>query len=402
MNAPTSPDRYRRRASWPHPGVAVLACLGALIALWPCSLPRSATISGVLTAGCVGLATVAGSWCTRGRPFRPAGAAAGVLAATGAIVCIGVVSTAWQDALRADVGAPRAGIGWWAVSTVPAIGLFCAIVLVPRATAVTFAAGAALLAGYLPAAHADKPAPHRAAPAAPVLYQPDDVDHLIGAHRLVTRWVREGGLARGHVVIAVPTGSGWVDETAVTGFVHRFGGDVTVLALQYAHQSSWRAFVGDRAAAGRSTTALLREVIAVRDRQRPEHRPAIHLYGQSLGAVGADEARAWAARHHPGAVGDTLLAGAPADTLGASMSGDHRTVLANRSDPVARWSIALLWRLARLPADTITTGRSTRRPPWLPLVGFVQTSVDLLTSLDGPPGIGHRYASYPMGPRAAS
>lgn len=394
-------NRFVRQPRWPHPGVDALACGGALVALWPCGLPRPAVISGVLTAACVGLATILGSLVTRGRAALPAPSVAALFAAAGGLTFLGVLSVAWQNALRSELGAPRVGIGWWLASVAPAMALFCAIVLVPRASALAALAAAALLAGYLPAAHADGPrSPRLSEPG--VLVQSDAVGPDIGARMLATQWVRSGGLERRHVVIAVPTGSGWVDPTAVRDVVDRFDGDVRVLTLRYAHQSSWRAFIGDQAAAGRSATALLREVIGVAEHQPAQHRPAIHLYGQSLGAIGADEARAWAATHRPGTVADTLLAGAPADTVGSVAPGERRTVVANRSDPVTRWSVPLLWRPAHTPADAVRTGRRAPRPPWLPVIGFLQTSVDLLSSLDGPPGVGHRYGGYPMGPRAAS
>ncbi|MGV9710438.1 alpha/beta-hydrolase family protein [Gordonia sp. NPDC003424] len=401
--ASSSVDRYARRGRWPHPAVDAMAFAGALIALWPCGLPRPAPVSGLLTAACVGPATAAGLALTRRRAVRPAAEAVSLVAAAGGLMCLGVMSRSWQDALRAEVGAPHATLGWWLVSVVPAMVLFCAIVWVPRATALAVAAVAALLAGYLPAARANGPSvPHPAVEQ--LLVQGDASDPASGARALASRWTHTGGLDRRHVVIAVPTGSGWIDRTAVTGFVDRFDGDAVVLSLQYAHESSWRAFVGDRSAAGRSATALLREIIARRDLRSPGDRPAIHLYGQSLGAIGADEARAWAAVARPGTVTDTMLAGVPADTVGTigDVAGGRRTVIANESDPVARWSIALLWRPARLPSGTVLTGRAVRQPPWLPVIGFLQTSVDLLSSLDGPAGVGHRYANYPIGPRAAS
>ncbi|MQY23284.1 hypothetical protein NRB20_64120 [Nocardia sp. RB20] len=32
-------------------------------------------------------------------------------------------------------------------------------------------------------------------------------------------------------------------------------------------------------------------------------------------------------------------------------------------------------------------------PPWIPIVGFLQTSVDLLAALTPTPGHGHRYGT---------
>ena len=65
------------------------------------------------------------------------------------------------------------------------------------------------------------------------------------ADDLVTR----GGLSKDHVVLMIPTGSGWVDPAAVDGFERRFHGDVALVGLQYAHTPSWVAFLFQRGAA---------------------------------------------------------------------------------------------------------------------------------------------------------
>ncbi|WP_187583388.1 alpha/beta-hydrolase family protein [Gordonia sp. OPL2] len=395
MSVPTDPTRHpRRETALPHPLIAVAAALGAVVALWPSGLPRGPVTSGVLAATCVGLATVASLAATRHRRWRPAAAVAATVGAAATLICAALLSASWQNALRADLDVAPIGIGWVAWSIIPAVVVFVALVWLPRTTAVVAATVTALAAGYLPAAHADDTPTSPRTPAG-VLYELDDgADLRQRSDELVSRWVQAGGLDRHAVVIAVPTGSGWVDATAVDGYRDRFAGDVEILAIQYADQPSWRAFVGDRAAAGRSAIALLRAV-ADRTATRPAgHRPEIHLYGQSLGAIGAEEARVWAATARPGTITETLLAGVPGDSIAREPGpGARRIVLANASDPIPRWSISLVWRPTGEPRDTVTIGRPVRRPPWLPVVGFVQTSADLLGSLDGTPGVGHRYGT---------
>ncbi|UOG22642.1 alpha/beta-hydrolase family protein [Gordonia amicalis] len=67
--------------------------------------------------------------------------------------------------------------------------------------------------------------------------------------------------------------------------------------------------------------------------------------------------------------------------------------MANRSDPVVRWSLGSLWRPPAYPDDTVLGGRRVPEVPWLPVVGFLQSSVDLLAALDGPTAVGHRYGT---------
>ncbi|MBH0781384.1 alpha/beta-hydrolase family protein [Nocardia bovistercoris] len=189
-----------------------------------------------------------------------------------------------------------------------------------------------------------------------------------------------GGLARSNVVITVPTGSGWIDAAAAEGFTRRFGADVALVGVQYSYAPSWMTFVFGRERAISTARALFTAV--ERRIETLGHRPRLYVYGQSLGALGGsaifaddtDQDRRTCA---------VLWAGPPAGEV-------HRggaTVLSNSSDPVVRWSPALLWRAP----DLTGTRHDAPAPPWLPLVSFVQTTADLLSALDAPRGHGHRY-----------
>ncbi|WP_407829790.1 alpha/beta-hydrolase family protein, partial [Staphylococcus aureus] len=57
---------------------------------------------------------------------------------------------------------------------------------------------------------------------------------------------RVGGFARNSVVVAVPTGSGWIDTHAVDGIEQRFGGDVAIVGQQYSDAPSWATFLFSR------------------------------------------------------------------------------------------------------------------------------------------------------------
>ncbi|WP_254854165.1 alpha/beta-hydrolase family protein [Nocardia donostiensis] len=193
---------------------------------------------------------------------------------------------------------------------------------------------------------------------------------------------RAGGFARSHLVVAVPTGSGWIDANAVRGFDERFGGDVALVGLQYSYAPSWATFVFGREAAVTSARALFTAI--ERYIAGLEHPPRLYLYGQSLGALGgsavftddADQDRRTCA---------VLWAGPPAGAV-------HRSgavVLANTSDPVVHWSPALFWRAPDLSGARV----DAPVPGWIPVLSFVQTTADLLYALDAPPGHGHRYGT---------
>ena len=189
---------------------------------------------------------------------------------------------------------------------------------------------------------------------------------------------RAGAFGRAHLVVAVPTGSGWVDAAAVRGFEDQWGDDVALVAQQYADLPSWAAFLLDRAAASEEGRALVAALRAHLSTLPEERRPDLHVYGQSLGALGAGAAFT---DTEPGPC-ELFLTGPPAGVRTAGAS-----VLANASDPVVWWQPSLLWS----PPDLSHTRTDAPAPPWLPVVTFAHTTVDLLTSLVAPTGHGHRY-----------
>ncbi|NLF00577.1 MAG: hypothetical protein GX601_06320 [Anaerolineales bacterium] len=162
---------------------------------------------------------------------------------------------------------------------------------------------------------------------------------------------RLGGFARSAVVIAVPTGSGWIDANAIAGLEDRFDGDTAIVGMQYARTPSWIAFLTDRDSAQESAAALLG---AVNDRlalMPPDQRPDIYIYGQSLGALGGSAATHTARESICGALwaGRPGLAMDPAFDMPASKARLHNTTtLANSSDPVVYWAPQLIWRAPNL------------------------------------------------------
>ncbi|MFD4179577.1 alpha/beta-hydrolase family protein [Rhodococcus sp. NPDC058514] len=420
-----------------------------VVSLAPSLLPRSAVVQAILTGLLAALGWgVASAWHHRPRRrglARPAPSRdsarllvllAGALTATAAML----LADHWQDSLRVAMGVPTIGGGHWA--QVVAGGGAIALTLAAGATAVAacsrrlgrirsaavvvalvlttqFWAGPAL---WQSRAHSYSSANSTIDTA---LRQPDSPS-ISGSHDSLTSWdslgaqgrkfvagagatgavrtyvgldnapdldarvrlaVRElergGGLRKSDIVVAVPTGSGWIDGSAARGFEQRFGGDVALVGVQYSSAPSWVTFLFDRDAAEQSARALF---TAVSDRlaQLPaDARPRLHVYGQSLGAVGASSILRDAGLRERAC--GALYAGPPA----GSSRTEGAVVLANSSDPVVRWSPRLLLR----PPALDQTRADAPRPTWLPVVSFVQTSVDLLSALDAPAGHGHRYGT---------
>ncbi|MFD4468283.1 alpha/beta-hydrolase family protein [Rhodococcus sp. NPDC058505] len=412
--------------------VAVTALIVA--SLMPSLLPRSAPVQAGVTGVFAVLGVVAGAGWRRLRGDRAAASVTvrGWVAAA-ALTTLGAALTGaarWQSGLRAATGLPDVGVAHWVLVSAGAVAVAASIT---GAAALLRSAARRLgryrlIAGLLgcvlavtsctaPAvASADGPEPVLRQPTSPAMSgstaSPVGWESLgVEGRRFVTAPAadgvtrtyvgldsapdlaarvtlavadleRSGGLTRSHLVIAVPTGSGWIDAGAIAGMERRFGGDVAEVAVQYSAAPSWVTFVFDRGSAEEAARALYRAV-AHRVSLLPEdRRPRLHLYGQSLGAVGVD-----AALSEPVAVPacGNLVAGPPAGRVPTA----DTVVLANSSDPVVHWSPRLLVappRLAGVRPDAPT-------PAWLPVLSFLQTSVDLLTALDAAPGHGHRYGT---------
>ncbi|WP_143965607.1 alpha/beta-hydrolase family protein [Gordonia zhaorongruii] len=411
-----------RAADGIHPAALLGGAAGWALSLAPGQLPRPALLSAAAATVFALLGLGAGALLGRyvlPRSLRhrtaPRQLVIGSLIAAAAIL-IGALW--WQEEVRGTFGLPPAGIGWVAATGLIPLAAATAVSRLPRRALMIGALTIAAIGAPAAGAHAAPDLPDDAH----VVYSAvDDPEHPSAdrfdarAEDLVRRWRASGGLHRRAVVIAVPTGSGWVDSAAVDGFRRHFGGSVRILALQYSQVPSWQAYLSSPQDAGSSATAVVRALDATLSRISPDERPEVYLFGQSLGAIGADAARSWAAGHDVPVAG-TVLAGAPAGTVESLPDCAPRVSLANATDPVTEFSPSLLWHRPVQPGGTRTVGQQpTLHAPWLPGVSFIGTALDLAVSLDGPSGSGHNYGieqglaagSIPggcqtIGPRAAS
>lgn len=193
----------------------------------------------------------------------------------------------------------------------------------------------------------------------------------------VRRMRRSGGFDREAVVVAFPTGTGWVNPEAVDGFERALHGDVATVAMQGGEAPSWVEMFLNRPAQEASARALF-DAVSEHIATLPEgRRPDLHLYGESLGAL---LGQAVMAEHGASEkVCGVLWAGVPG---GVELDRPDERVLSNADDPVVFW----------------TPGTAIRRPdhwpestPWLPGLSYVTTSLDLVVSLGSEPGHGHVY-----------
>lgn len=195
-----------------------------------------------------------------------------------------------------------------------------------------------------------------------------------GAELAVERMVADGGLERGAILIALPTGSGWVNRAAVTAFEEQLHGDVAVVSAQYGDLPSWWSFLIDQEPAVESAEGLVDGVLARVAELPAGQRPDVFVHGESLGAVAGQEA---VGQVDQDALCGVIWSGAP----GGGVSGHPRErSLSNLDDPVVY-----------LTAETAVAQPDGWPTTWLPGLSYGTTVLDLTASLLPNAGHGHMY-----------
>lgn len=99
---------------------------------------------------------------------------------------------------------------------------------------------------------------------------------------------RTGAFDRSYLILANPTGTGWIDASMVEAAELLTRGDIATCAIQYARFDSFLAI--QNVALGRAQFRLLLWGVAQRLAERPvERRPKVLVFGESLGAWAASD-----------------------------------------------------------------------------------------------------------------
>ena len=249
---------------------------------------------------------------------------------------------------------------------------------------------------------------------------------------------RTGAFSRKLLVIATPTGTGWVDPASMIPLEVMTGGDVASVSVQYSYLPSWLTLFVDPAYGEESADRVFDTVYGYWRSLPRDQRPRLFLFGLSLGSLNSDLATdAYALLGDPfeGAlwvgppfasrtwnqVTATRLTASPAWLPQARTpavfrffnAGDRSELQAPAWGPV---KIAYL----QYPSDAITffeTDMWRREPDWMkaprgpgvspaltwyPGVSFIQLAFDMMTATTVPKGRGHVYAArdYAAGWRA--
>jgi len=244
---------------------------------------------------------------------------------------------------------------------------------------------------------------------------------------------RTGAFDRKVLMVATPTGTGWVNPDAARTLEYMYGGDTAIVGVQYSYLPSWIAFLLDTKSPRVLGEALFKGVHDAWAKLPKDHRPLLVAYGESLGSLGGEQAFSTGDLHT--SLGNitsqtdaTLFVG---PTRGNPIFGgaiDHRDAGSNSwqpklaAEPNVRFanniadvtSTAAAWSSPRVlylhhPSDAIGTwqwsniwsnpGWAADPAPadvpsaatWTPFVSFVQETFDLMNGFSAAPGYGHDY-----------
>ena len=241
--------------------------------------------------------------------------------------------------------------------------------------------------------------------------------------------IRLNAFDREVLIIASPTGTGWMDPGAADPVEYMHGGDIATVAAQYSYLQSPLALILETRT-GLEQALALQDVVHGYWKTLPKNaRPRLYVHGLSLGAWSSMYATNlfrlmddpidgafWAGppfpsgfwnyvqnKRNPGTpwvlptIGNGSLVRYASHTTDASEAaskwGDMRIVfLQYSSDPIVFYDAASLWRappwMKEPPAEDVS-----EHFIFMPIVTQFQLALDLVLSFGTPPGHGHAYYS---------
>ena len=236
---------------------------------------------------------------------------------------------------------------------------------------------------------------------------------------------RVGGFDRSVLIVATPTGTGWLDPGAVDTVEYLHGGNTAIVSMQYSYLPSWITILVDPKRSSETAMALFHEIYAHWKTLPKDARPKLFLHGLSLGALGSEkcadlfnlfedpiQGAVWSGPPFPSSKWNELVADRNPDSPewlprfrdgtmvrftsrenSIEESGDRWGLMRfvyiqHASDPMTFFSPSLLYRR---PAWLVGQRGPDVSPylSWYPIVTFLQIACDLPMATSVPTGYGH-------------
>lgn len=240
--------------------------------------------------------------------------------------------------------------------------------------------------------------------------------------------IRVGAFDRSVLIVAVPTGTGWMDPAGMDTLEYLHRGDVATVAMQYSYLTSYISLLVEPDYASAAGRALFSKVYEYWSNLPPDSRPRLYLYGLSLGALSSQQSMrlhevigdpihgalwvgppfpsaywrsltderqldspAWRPRFEDGAFVRFTNHGEALDLDGAEWGPMRLVYLQHASDPVVFFEPTSVYR----PPAWMAMPRGPDVSPelrWYPGVTTLQLLLDMAIGLNVPMGHGHLYS----------
>jgi uncharacterized membrane protein len=239
---------------------------------------------------------------------------------------------------------------------------------------------------------------------------------------------RVNAFSRSILVVAMPTGTGWLDPGAVDTLEFIHSGDTAIVSAQYSYLPSWLTLLVDPELPRAAAVSLFDKVYAHWTTLPAQSRPRLYLHGLSLGALGSEtsadlfslfedpihgalwsgppfpsatwrevtlgrnpESPAWLPTFRDGAMLRFTAQENTLDSTGQQWGRMRFVYLQYASDPIVFFDTSLIFRR---PPWLIGSRGPDVSPylEWYPVVTFLQIAFDLPMAISVPTGYGHNYA----------
>jgi len=100
--------------------------------------------------------------------------------------------------------------------------------------------------------------------------------------------IKMGAFSRSILVIATPTGTGWVDNNGIAPLEVMQDGDVATVAVQYSYLQSPLSLILEPGRSQKSAAAVFRVIYRYWKSLPKDKRPKLYLFGLSLGSLGSE------------------------------------------------------------------------------------------------------------------
>jgi uncharacterized membrane protein len=239
---------------------------------------------------------------------------------------------------------------------------------------------------------------------------------------------RQGGFDRSTLIVITPTGTGWIDPSAMSPVEYLGDGDIASVAVQYSYLNSPLSLLFQPEYGAAASRALFAEIYGYWTKLPKDKRPRLYLHGLSLGAMNSEKsAELFEMIGDP--IAGALWSGPPFE------SGIWRSITARRNAGSPAWLPEFRdsrfvrfmnqngstvpadapWGPMRIvylqyASDAITffdyhdayRSPDWMKPPrgpdvspelrWYPVVTMLQLALDMAVATSTPMGYGHVYA----------